>query len=132
MYGPGLAPSSGLKNLYRKAITPEETRTNAQRSPKRIIRGIPLVYTKSDRFKKAIGDYAQFQKNREPGLVSVGGSNFALLTARTAKLHHVLLSVARPEGFEPPTSGLEIRCSIRLSYGRPVFRGGTYGKASGL
>jgi hypothetical protein len=25
---------------------------------------------------------------------------------------------ARPEGFEPPTDGLEIRCSILLSYGR--------------
>jgi hypothetical protein len=27
----------------------------------------------------------------------------------------------RPEGIEPPTLGLEIRCSIRLSYGRKLF-----------
>ena len=26
--------------------------------------------------------------------------------------------VARPEGVEPPTDGVEIRCSIQLSYGR--------------
>jgi hypothetical protein len=32
-----------------------------------------------------------------------------------------LKSVARPEGFEPPTLCLEGRRSIRLSYGRPVF-----------
>lgn len=24
-----------------------------------------------------------------------------------------------PEGLEPPTNGLEIRCSIQLSYGTP-------------
>src|SRR6476620_6903687 len=28
-------------------------------------------------------------------------------------------SLARSEGFEPPTLGIEIRCSIQLSYERP-------------
>ncbi len=27
----------------------------------------------------------------------------------------------RPGGFEPPTYGLEVRCSIQLSYGRLVI-----------
>ena len=35
----------------------------------------------------------------------------------------VIESVVGPEGIEPPTLGLEIRCSIRLSYG-PLFTQG--------
>lgn len=29
--------------------------------------------------------------------------------------------LTRPEGLEPPTSGLEIHCSVQLSYGRKSF-----------
>jgi hypothetical protein len=33
-------------------------------------------------------------------------------------MKHGCQEAARPEGLEPSTYGLEIRCSIRLSYGR--------------
>lgn len=32
--------------------------------------------------------------------------------------HNRLIFLARPEGFEPPACGFEVRRSIRLSYGR--------------
>jgi hypothetical protein len=31
--------------------------------------------------------------------------------------------LVRPEGFEPSTNGLKVRCSTRLSYGRIDWRG---------
>jgi hypothetical protein len=34
----------------------------------------------------------------------------------------IAIGLARLEGFEPPTHGLEIRCSIQLSYRRYALR----------
>jgi len=46
---------------------------------------------------------------------------------RPFEVHRVRVTgsrrVARREGLEPPTGGLEIRCSIQLSYRRAVVRG---------
>lgn len=33
-----------------------------------------------------------------------------------------IMELARPEGFEPPTTSLEGKCSIHLSYGRIKIR----------
>ena len=35
--------------------------------------------------------------------------------------HHILFQMARLEGIEPPTYGLEVRCSILLSHRREIL-----------
>jgi hypothetical protein len=37
------------------------------------------------------------------------------------KVKKLIISMARLKGFEPPTYGLEVRCSIHLSYRRKIF-----------
>ena len=46
---------------------------------------------------------------------------FADGVAHVRTLGELSRKMARPAGFEPATPGLEVPCSIQLSYGRTVF-----------
>src|SRR5436190_22887899 len=54
-----------------------------------------------------------------PALAGPSNSTNLPLLLRTMDVIQVQKE-ARPEGLEPSTYGLEIRCSIRLSYGRKI------------
>ena len=49
---------------------------------------------------------------------STGTNTHAPILPKRASNHSVRKRMARPEGLEPSTPGLEGRCSIQLSYGR--------------
>ena len=61
----------------------------------------------------------RFEQSRPIAAHSVAG--LFLLTKHPD--HHMAgcFFLARLEGFEPPTYGLEVRCSIHLSYRRAVY-----------
>jgi hypothetical protein len=78
-----------------------------------------------------VSDGIRTRDNRDhnPGLYQLSYAHHRLRGARAARgreysdqfrnVRRERGPVARPEGLEPPTVGLEIRCSIQLSYGRP-------------
>jgi hypothetical protein len=49
----------------------------------------------------------------------IDANSFGFATAHSAYANDETAKVVSPEGLEPPTSDLEGRCSIQLSYGLP-------------
>ena len=87
----------------------------------------------------------RFNQGRPYPCLAITGQGFFLLgegwkffqkVAPTKKRSHglhrdSLFLLARQEGFEPPTHGLEGRCSIQLSYWRAAFFAGTVYRGRG-
>lgn len=54
-----------------------------------------------------------------PPIIALTPRPLRSLPSRERPLHRAAKKVAPPGGLEPPTHGLEGRCSIHLSYGSP-------------
>ncbi len=59
------------------------------------------------------------QPGSQPGLYQLSYAHHKYLPAK-----NLCIRLVRPAGFEPATLGLEGRCSIQMSYGRLIGRGG--------